>query len=211
MAGQSRGGFTLIEVLVVITILAILSAFLFPVFSRVQAKGRSAVCQSNLRQFAAATLMYIQDYDGNLPPGKYSIPDPIGNRLLSWGDLLRPYMKHGNYWQCPDFVFVPPLPGVVPGPSTFNGGIAGYAYNYWLEELSETAISYPASTIIFFDSLTYHIGGPDNTTGLSSPGSYRHLGGANYTFVDGHVKWYRVEQLRQAYEGPSNGSPGWRP
>ena len=54
-------GFTLIELLVVIAIIAILAAILFPVFAQARESARSASCLSNLRQFALATLQYVQD------------------------------------------------------------------------------------------------------------------------------------------------------
>jgi len=60
---QRRGeGFTLIELLVVIAIIAILAAILFPVFAKAREKARTASCQSNLKQLALASLMYMQDY-----------------------------------------------------------------------------------------------------------------------------------------------------
>ncbi len=62
-----RRGFTLIEMLVVIAIIAILAAILFPVFSRARAKARQAQCSTNLRQLAMAAEMYAMDYDDMFP------------------------------------------------------------------------------------------------------------------------------------------------
>ena len=55
--------FTLIELLVVISIIAILAAILFPVFAQAKNAAKGAVCISNMKQFAAASLLYITDYD----------------------------------------------------------------------------------------------------------------------------------------------------
>src|SRR5947209_7957704 len=60
-------GFTLIELLVVIAIIAILAAFLFPVFAQARDKARSATCLSNVKQQALAIHMYAQDYDETFP------------------------------------------------------------------------------------------------------------------------------------------------
>jgi prepilin-type N-terminal cleavage/methylation domain-containing protein len=49
--GSSRRGFTLIEVLIVLVIISILMALLFPAFQRAQENGRQASCQSNLSRF----------------------------------------------------------------------------------------------------------------------------------------------------------------
>ena len=57
----SRRAFTLIELLVVIAIIAILAAILFPVFAQAREKARQASCLSNQKQYATATLMYVQD------------------------------------------------------------------------------------------------------------------------------------------------------
>ncbi len=58
---MQKKGFTLIELLVVIAIIAILAAILFPVFAQAREAARSSSCLSNLRQFALATLAYVQD------------------------------------------------------------------------------------------------------------------------------------------------------
>ena len=62
--GIPRRGFTLIELLVVIAIIAILAALIFPTFGRSRNSARSAVCQSNLRQLAAAEALYLEDNAG---------------------------------------------------------------------------------------------------------------------------------------------------
>src|SRR5438477_4456101 len=68
---RNRAGFTLIELLVVIAIIAILAAILFPVFAQAREKARQTSCLSNNKQYATATLMYLQDYDENFPMSAY--------------------------------------------------------------------------------------------------------------------------------------------
>lgn len=87
-----KSGFTLIEILVVIAILAILAAILFPVFARSREQARKATCLSNLKQIGLAFRLYTQDYDGGYP----NTGDPwlwVGRR---WRWPIMPYLAIGQ-------------------------------------------------------------------------------------------------------------------
>ena len=62
---RSRRGFTLVELLVSIAILAILLALLLPVLSSARDAARMARCKSNLSQIVAGAINYANDHDGN--------------------------------------------------------------------------------------------------------------------------------------------------
>lgn len=62
-----RRGFTLVELLVVIGIVALLLAVLLPTLSRARQAARKTLCANNLRQFVAADTMYLNDH-GRFPP-----------------------------------------------------------------------------------------------------------------------------------------------
>ncbi|MFC1462341.1 type II secretion system protein [Verrucomicrobiota bacterium] len=68
MKTHARSGFTLLELLVVITIIGILVGLLFPVFGRIRMYARSAQCASNLRQLHTAATGHKLKY-GGLPHG----------------------------------------------------------------------------------------------------------------------------------------------
>ena len=198
-------GFTLIELLVVIAIIAILAAILFPVFAKAREKARQASCQSNLKQYATAELMYAQDYDGRLPNPRTSY-DANGN-IIDWEYILIPYTKNWQLGSCPSFG---PRRASgcaagdwtnVPGAGNLGGIICGYGFNTVLYNLTDSEIYKPAETIMICDSackVDPH-DGRINFPGEAYPTTYFHSGvarthneGANFAFCDGHVKWMRA-------------------
>ena len=95
---MTRRAFSLIELLVVLTVLAILAALLFPVFARARGLSRRTVCSSNLRQVNTAMQLYLADHDDGLP-----VPyDPF--RRVSWAAQLNPYLKQFRVFRCPNQV-----------------------------------------------------------------------------------------------------------
>lgn len=75
---ESRKGFTLVELLVVIGIIAMLIAMLLPVLNRTRMQARTVACASNLKQIANWGLMYSQEYHGILPM------DTDGTTISTW-------------------------------------------------------------------------------------------------------------------------------
>jgi prepilin-type processing-associated H-X9-DG protein len=98
---------------VVIAIVAILAAILFPVFAQAREKARQTSCLSNLRQIGAAFSMYGQDHDERLPdrrdlkamlPGGYMpwTTWPPSDPRAGWAALvLEPYTRNTALWACP--------------------------------------------------------------------------------------------------------------
>jgi prepilin-type N-terminal cleavage/methylation domain-containing protein len=67
----ARGsGFTLLELMVVVGVVAMLFALLLPALSRLHESARRTTDLSNLRQLAAACIVYAQENDGMLPRGR---------------------------------------------------------------------------------------------------------------------------------------------
>jgi len=62
-----RGGFTLIEVLVVVAIIALLISILLPSLSRAREQARMVMCEAHLKQFGNALNMYMMDAKDTLP------------------------------------------------------------------------------------------------------------------------------------------------
>jgi len=95
--------------LVVIAIIAILAAILFPVFAQARESARKASCLSNFKQTALGILMYVQDYDekmvmadtdGHTSP--YGFPCMgCGRPDYVWPELTQPYVKNWQIYRCP--------------------------------------------------------------------------------------------------------------
>lgn len=64
---KNRKGFTLIELMIVIAIIAILAAILVPNFLRARAQGQYTQCQSNEKNMGTALEMYSTDNSGHYP------------------------------------------------------------------------------------------------------------------------------------------------
>jgi prepilin-type N-terminal cleavage/methylation domain-containing protein/prepilin-type processing-associated H-X9-DG protein len=95
---MKRRGFTLIELLVVIAVIAILAAFLFPVFASAREAARGTQCASNLRQVVVAVKQYVMDWDDVLPIPSNKAP------ISTWASVAYPYMKNWGILRCPNSV-----------------------------------------------------------------------------------------------------------
>ena len=196
-----KRGFTLIELLVVIAIVAVLIALSFPVFASVREKGRRATCQSNLHQMGLATQQYLQENDG-----QYGVFMELA---------ITPYVKDNRVMVCPDG----------PDNSSLSGGMNydgdtprltiqqtadGRFRTSDLRGISEAQITQPTTLWLFKDQWCCHVPYREipGTCGHDVYGATFHSGGADYSFVDGHVKWLTPEQF--AVTACTNGpTPGW--
>jgi type II secretory pathway pseudopilin PulG len=104
-ASNSSRAYTLAEILVVIVILAALTAILFPVFARARENARRAVCISNLRQLGLAITMYRIDWGGvdpqvGLPLSHSALGLP---HYMHWYYFKTHYIKNRDILYCPSF------------------------------------------------------------------------------------------------------------
>ena len=68
--------FTLLELLVTISIISILAGLLLPVIGRARGSAMKTKCKSNLRQLGLGLALYTDDYNDNLPPyAHWEMPD----------------------------------------------------------------------------------------------------------------------------------------
>ena len=123
-----RKGFTLIEVLVVIAIVAILLSLLLPAVHVVRRTAWKVACSGNLKQLALACHGYRDDFS-HFPPGtinKYTmLPVPLGYETFfnrcPWSVFILPYIEQGNIYRSFDLTTYPlGTPAASLGITTYN-------------------------------------------------------------------------------------------
>src|SRR5215211_4672710 len=163
---RRRKGFTLVELLVVIGIIAVLIVILLPTLARARSAGRTIACSSNLRQLVLATQMFAQEHGGCLPKAQNNgsnIMKGWNTRLgkswefsepfWAWEHVLLKYMKNNKQiFACPadieprvrytwnDSMANPPVPD-----TKYDNIPACYRYN-WSNELYNAGTAYDQRT-----------------------------------------------------------------
>ena len=102
-----RSAFTLIEILVVIAIIAILAAILFPVFARARENARRTSCASNLKQIGLGLLQYTQDFDEKMPFSFFGAAGDSDAANYKWMDAIFPYVRSEQLFDCPSDALSP--------------------------------------------------------------------------------------------------------
>jgi prepilin-type N-terminal cleavage/methylation domain-containing protein/prepilin-type processing-associated H-X9-DG protein len=220
---RSRRAFTLVELLVVISIIAVLMALLLPAVQAARAAARRAHCANNMRQIGLATLRFVDDHGGEFP-GIWHERDVSE----SWIKTLAPYLERVDAIRlCPEDA------ARLEGAS---GRRTSYAQNGYLREPTDVEyLVYPDlvddfvsqlddlpathDTIVAFEAgnrVEGTLDHVDSWTWFSEEyptarerwervqaevAVERHGGaGANYLYADGHVSSIPASQIQQWVE-----------
>ncbi|KPK35644.1 MAG: hypothetical protein AMJ65_17245 [Phycisphaerae bacterium SG8_4] len=182
MCDRKTRAFTVTELLVAISVIAILMAILMPVLGAARSESRALACKSNLRQLLLASIGYATENDGSYVPAASDMWDSPG--LARWHgrrdtvddsfDPLRGplagYLADGRVKECPAKV------DFVKGrnwTANFEQGCGGYGYNMtyigsrlwqggtssiqdWQDSYAKTTrmaeIASPGETVMFADT-----------------------------------------------------------
>jgi prepilin-type N-terminal cleavage/methylation domain-containing protein/prepilin-type processing-associated H-X9-DG protein len=192
-APNTRAAFTLVELLVVIGILGLLAALIFPTLRRAKGAGRAASCINHLRQLGAAAMTYSVDNNGRLPFFLAWLHAPSSSSDLRTGALF-PYLKTKPVYFCPSDRIIPAQ--TIGGLSSFSGGRDySYSMNCGLcHQTDPTHFVAPTRTFLFVENTLVDddfsgVAGPVSIGGVpASAISRRHDGSGCVAFCDSHVE-----------------------
>lgn len=229
-AGKDSG-FTLVELLVVIGIIAILMAMMMPSIARAKAKANQISCLNNMRQLTLSAGLYASDHEDEFPARR--IP------TNAWPHKLKPYYVNWQIIACPSDRFG--IAGLLandanPKRSYLINGFNDYfkvnlspgdykAFQQWRlpHGMKVAAIPRPSETILFGEKRSgsphVHMDTDQGQRGndFEEIEHKRHGQGSNFSFIDGSVRlikkyqelypenlWAVVEQFRYPPGPPQN-------
>ncbi|MEM1012096.1 MAG: type II secretion system protein [Planctomycetota bacterium] len=147
-SAPQRPGFTLVELLVVIGIIALLVGILLPTLSQARVSGQQVVCASNLRQLGVGISLYADDNKEWFPQSSHDhlhgiIPAwtqaGVPLELNSWIHTMREYIANVDEVRvCPahqsaDKLLETTQTAVLPDGETVELGLGtAYLFNYYL-------------------------------------------------------------------------------
>ena len=225
---SNRNGFSLVELLVVIAVIAILAALMVPALSRAKEKARRIGCLNNLKQLILGSHMYAADDDvwgayagttnhydddvnwlyplyvanlkGYICPStrNYIRPDLYGGKVIDLMDNANSPNLDGHSYEVFGF-----FRGIDPKPRKTQASVLSYGKKKLAFGLTGM-VAGPVNVWIFLDA----------DEGTAGPGALENYpdrfdnhgaDGANVAFADGHAEWIKRHEYVYRYEISEDG------
>lgn len=190
---RAARGFTLVDVFTSIAVIMVLIAILLPSLTTVRETARRVVCGSNVRQIGLGLAMYADDYDGFLPPSRFSVGQPPQHHRTVQVRATTPALALGlAQWDGMGVLFNSDYltaPGVFYCPS--HHGEHPYAANLsrWFSANDEVICNYQfrASSDQFYSLAGERALVSDS---LRSQSDFNHTVGCNFMRADLSATWF---------------------
>ncbi len=202
---HGRAAFTLVELLVVMAIIAVLAALLWPGLARAKDRARTTQCLSNLRQWNLALSLYLPENEDCIPRrGQGVQPLFIIDRPEDWFNALPPVVGLPGYQSLATNSVIPQpaeraifvCPNARPtGAANFLSYAMNIYLSPWIRPLPHRLAEIPRPDALVF--LADGPGGYSSTAPSVKPYSVpaRHGNRANVAFLDGHAQGFAGSYL----------------
>ena len=227
-----RRGFTLVELIMVVGILGVLAALVFPALHSAHERGLDAKCKNNLRELAGAAILYSDEHRGQFPWA-----------MRTWSDCWDFKTIHGEYvmgemWEYTSSKDILACPKCYGKNDNWAGiGFTGYNYNSCYagkvkgdpgKRQSPSRVQNfpnPSKMALFGDAgygdpeqMNKFMRAPRTSKQFDRSGaslrkagtqSFRHLGHSNVSFADGHVESMFISYKADGNKGFVSGHTGF--
>lgn len=209
-------GFTLVELLVVISIIAILLSILMPTLRKARSMAKRLVCTHNLKQIDLAFRLYLDGNDDTYPCSD----DPVSTDPYywlwmgrGWRSFVEPYLGGNVDANNPSVLFCPQDRTAREKweSTSYAYSMAFYHSPEQIDNMNDesdtylnpqpsiqqksSSVAHPSGKILIGEWLSNHL--PIDKDG----GWWCWEGARNYLFADGQVLFLKAKQIREANDG----------